>query len=419
MRESKPFARAVDHGDTGTRRRDNCQPRVPLAQCAIHNATGFDPVTANLSDLRAQIDQVDDELVAVLARRAQLTAAVGEYKTRHRLPLYVPEREAQLLAARRDKATAAGVDPALMEDILRRVMRESYASQEGDFPAAGDRSRAVVVVGGHGALGRCLSSFFARSGYALRTLEKDDWEQAPALLANAGLVLVAVPIEHTCAVIANLPTLPDDCILADVTSVKQAPLQAMLAAHAGPVVGLHPMFGPDVQSLAKQVVVVCPGRDDTRCRWLLEQLGIWGAVLREELPERHDRAMEMIQAMRHFTSMVYGIFLQRQQADLQQLMRLSSPIYRLELAMVGRLFAQSPVLYADIIMAATGLPALLEQYRSVLDDLLQRVRERERDGLIADFNGAREYFGELAPALLRESSELLRKAHDARDPALG
>lgn len=382
-------------------------------------ATGSDAVTSTLSDLRAQIDRVDDELVAVLARRAQLTAAVGEHKTRHRLPLYVPEREAQLLAARRERAAAAGLDPALMEDILRRVMRESYASQETDFPCAGDRSRPVVVVGGAGALGRCLSSFFVRSGYTVRTLEKDDWEQAPALLANAGLVLVAVPIERTCAVIASLPTLPHDCILADVTSVKQAPLQAMLAAHAGPVLGLHPMFGPDVQSLAKQVVVVCPGRDDARCRWLLDQFGIWGAVLREELPERHDRAMELIQAMRHFTSMVYGIFLQRQDADLQELMRLSSPIYRLELAMVGRLFAQSPVLYADIIMAAAGLPALLEQYRSVLDDLLQRVREHQRDALIADFNSARAYFGDLAPALLRESSELLRKAHDARDPSLG
>lgn len=376
-------------------------------------------MTSDLSNLRTQIDQIDDELVSVLARRAQLTRAVGEHKTRHGLSLYVPAREAELLAARRATAAAAGLDPDLMEDILRRVMRESYASQESDFPASGDRRRPVVVVGGRGALGRCLASFFARSGYVLRTLEKDDWEQAPALLADAGLVLIAVPIENTCAVIANLPSLPPDCLLADVTSIKQAPLQAMLAAHPGPVVGLHPMFGPDVRSLAKQVVVVCPGRDSARSQWLLDQFGIWGAVLREEPPQRHDRAMELIQAMRHFTSMVYGIFLQRQEADLQELMRLSSPIYRLELAMVGRLFAQSPALYADIIMAAAGLPALLESYRGVLDDLLVRVRERQREALIEDFQSARAYFGELAPALLRESSELLRKAHDARDPNLG
>ena len=372
-----------------------------------------------LTDLRARIDKLDDELIDLLARRTRLTAAVGALKSRHRLPLYVPEREAQLLAARREKAGAAGVDPALMEDVLRRIMRESYSSQEADFPAAGPLDRPVVIVGGEGALGRCLASFFTRSGYVLRTLDKDDWEQAPELLANAGLVLMAVPIAQTCELIANLPPLPPDCILADVTSIKRAPLQAMLAAHAGPVVGLHPMFGPDVKSLAKQVVVVCPGRDETRCGWLLEQFAIWGAVLRQEKPEHHDRAMELIQAMRHFTSMVYGIFLQRQQADLQELMRLSSPIYRLELAMVGRLFAQSPQLYVDIIMAADGLSGLLEDYRGVLDDLSRRVREHQRDELIEDFNSARQFFGDLAPALLRESSELLRKAHDARDPHAG
>lgn len=388
-----------------------------LAQCLSDPLLAGQPtVTSPLAELRAGIDQADDELVAVLARRIRLTAEVGALKSRHGLPLYVPEREAQLLAARREKAAAAGVDADLIEDILRRVMRESYSAQGTDFPAAGDCSRAVVVVGGGGALGRCLASFFMRSGYTVRILEKDDWEQAPTLLADAGLVLVAVPIEHTLAVIAKLPQLPDDCILADITSIKQAPLKAMLDVHRGPVLGLHPMFGPDIKSLAKQVVVVCAGRDAQRCQWLVDQFGIWGAVVREELPERHDRAMEMIQAMRHFTSMVYGIFLQRENADLDELMRLSSPIYRLELAMVGRLFAQSPELYADIIMAADGLPALLDQYRGVLDDLLKRVRNHQRAELIEDFNQARDYFGDLAPALLRESSELLRKAHDARSP---
>lgn len=70
-------------------------------------------------------------------------------------------------------------------------------------------------------------------------------------------------------------------------------------------------------------------------------------------------------------------------------------------------------------MAAEGLPELLEQYRGVLDDLFKRVQQRQRDELIEDFNSAGRYFGDLAPALLRESSELLRKAHDARDPHAG
>lgn len=373
-------------------------------------------MATSLAELRTQIDQLDQRLIALLAERADLTRAVGDYKHRHRLPLYVPEREAELLGARREQARAAGLDPALLEDILRRVMRDSYASQQAQFPATGDTSRPVVIVGGGGALGQLLTGFFQRSGYRVQVLEKDDWPQAPAWCATAGLVLMAVPIERTCAIIHALPPLPADCVLADITSVKRAPLTAMLETHAGPVVGLHPMFGPDVGNLAKQVVVVCHGRAPQHCQWLLEQFTVWGAVLREEQPDRHDRAMVLIQAMRHFSSMVYGIFLQREGADLHELMRLSSPIYRLELAMVGRLFAQNPALYADIILAAEHLPELIGHYRDTLDALLKLVGDGDRDALIAQFNSASAWFGELAPALLHESADLLRKAHDARDP---
>ncbi|MBK1992501.1 prephenate dehydrogenase/arogenate dehydrogenase family protein, partial [Campylobacter sp. 2018MI35] len=91
-----------------------------------------------------------------------------------------------------------------------------------------------------------------------------------------GMVIVSVPIHVTEQVIAKLPRLPSDCILVDLASVKNGPLQAMLAAHDGPVVGLHPMFGPDSGSLAKQVVVWCDGRQPEAYQWFLEQIQVWG-----------------------------------------------------------------------------------------------------------------------------------------------
>ena len=54
------------------------------------------------------------------------------------------------------------------------------------------------------------------------------------------MVVVTVPIDKTVDVIRQLPKLPDDCILTDLTSIKQEPLDAMLTAHDGPVVGVAP-----------------------------------------------------------------------------------------------------------------------------------------------------------------------------------
>lgn len=369
-----------------------------------------------LERLRREIDRADASLIEILARRASLTRQVGDVKRERSLPLYDRDREASLLRARRDEAERHGVDPGLVEDLLRRMIRDSYAAQEERFPATGNTTRPIVIVGGAGAFGRRLGGFFRRSGYVVRELEREDGERAAEICAKASAVLVSVPIDVTVDVISQLPDLPEDCVLADVTSVKAAPLRAMLDRHLGPVVGLHPMFGPDVRSLAKQLVVVCPGRKVDDAHWLLDQFVLWGAALREEDPAEHDRAMVTIQAMRHFTTMVYGAFLARTEADLDSLWRLSSPIYRLELTMVGRLFAQNAELYADIMLAADGLGEQADAYRDAFDQLLAAWKAGRREDVVAIFDEARAHFGARAGTLLDESADLLRRAHDARDP---
>ena len=50
-----------------------------------------------LAQLRAQIDALDSELVDLLHRRSQLTAQVGQVKSRTGMPIYVPEREDELI----------------------------------------------------------------------------------------------------------------------------------------------------------------------------------------------------------------------------------------------------------------------------------------------------------------------------------
>ncbi|MBL0029271.1 MAG: bifunctional chorismate mutase/prephenate dehydrogenase [Rhodanobacteraceae bacterium] len=373
----------------------------------------------SIDDLRQQIDTLDRQLVDLLVERSRVTAAIGAFKRERGLALYVPERESELLNARREQAQAAGADPDMVEDVLRRVMRGSYASQETALPAVGDIRQPVVILGGRGAMGRLMAGLFERSGYPVRVIDVDNLDDLPDAVVDAGLVMVSVPIDRTAQVIAALPKLPEHCLLCDITSVKQMPLDAMLSAHAGPVVGLHPMFGPDVKSLVKQVIVVCHGRESSRCDWLLRQLEAWGGLLREESPAAHDQSMQMIQAMRHFTTIAYGVFLSRQPADLERLLRLSSPIYRLELAMVGRLFAQSPMLYADIMLQADHLPDLISDYRHALDELLALVRGDDREGLVARFRAVQAYFGDLAPKLLTESADLLRKMHDAQGGKAG
>ncbi|QSX42541.1 bifunctional chorismate mutase/prephenate dehydrogenase [Shewanella cyperi] len=372
--------------------------------------------TAELEKLRGLIDGVDNQLLHLLRKRLDLVAQVGAVKHAAGLPIYAPAREAAMLGKRREEAQAMGVNPQLIEDVLRRLMRESYLSEKDvGFKQIKPDLGQIVIIGGKGQLGRLFAQMFSLSGYRVQILDKDDWQVADSLFAGAGLVLVTVPIGSTCELIrSRLGNLPQDCILADLTSIKEAPLNAMLETHNGPVVGLHPMFGPDVGSLAKQVVVVCHGRGQTQYQWLLEQIGIWGARLVEAEAVRHDKAMQLVQAMRHFSSFVYGLNLCREQADIDSLLEFSSPIYRLELAMVGRLFAQDPQLYADIIFAQQGSLEVIADYLDNYREALALLQAGDRQGFISRFNEVARWFGDYAAQFQRESRAMLQSVNDMK-----
>ncbi len=366
-----------------------------------------------LTVLRDQIDDIDSQLVDLLAQRLAVTTQVGKLKSQVGMPIYAPEREAQLLAKRREQAVKHGVSPELVEDILRRMMRDSYISQDSSgYQCINPNCKKVVVIGGAGQLGKIFVDLFQRSNYHVEILEQEHWPQSNNILKDAGLVLVAVPIRITSMIIQQLNSLPDDCILADVTSIKNTPLYEMLKVHQGPVVGLHPMFGPDVTGLVRQTIIACEGRHAHKYHWLLEQFRVWGAKIYPVDAEAHDQAMAMVQVMRHFSTIVYGYHLMTEGADLNQLIEMSSPIYRLELMMVGRLFAQDPVLYTDIIFANSDNIAMMKRFAYRFLELLEEVELGDKDEFIRLFSQVADWFGDYADIFLAESKALLQKTHE-------
>ncbi|WP_282166642.1 bifunctional chorismate mutase/prephenate dehydrogenase [Shewanella japonica] len=372
--------------------------------------------TLDLENLRELIDGVDKQLLNLLRKRLDLVAQVGTVKHAAGVPIYAPQREASMLAKRRKEASEMDISPQLIEDILRRLMRESYLNEKDvGFKQVKTDLGHIVIVGGEGQLGGLFSQMLTLSGYQVKSLDKDDWHRADELFDGAGMVIVTVPIKITCDLIRDkLNNLPEQCILADLTSIKSEPLNAMLEAHKGPVVGLHPMFGPDVGSLAKQVVVVCDGRGAESYQWLLEQITIWGARIVNENAEKHDKAMQLVQAMRHFSSFVYGVNLCKEEADIESLLQFSSPIYRLELAMVGRLFAQDPELYADIIFAQEGSQVAISDYLDNYRDALTLLQTGNREAFVAQFKDVAKWFGDFAPQFQHESRAMLQSVNDMK-----
>lgn len=85
--------------------------------------------TQRIEQLRANIDDVNEELLDLLVRRLDLSVQVGEIKQKAGLPLYSEDRERDLLGRFRSEAIDHGIDPDYVEELMAVVLVHSRAAQ--------------------------------------------------------------------------------------------------------------------------------------------------------------------------------------------------------------------------------------------------------------------------------------------------
>ncbi len=366
---------------------------------------------ADLSDLRREIDAIDQQVVDLLSKRQKQVEHVVALKKAHNLQVYHPAREEDLISARRQQAKEAGLCPDYIEELYRIIMRRSRVEQTDQMAVKAVKPGAtVLIVGGTGEMGRYFVNWFAGAGYLVRSMGSGDWDNVAALCEGIDLCIISVTIDRTPEIIERIsPYLPPGAVLTDVTSVKKAPLEAMLKAHSGPVLGLHPLFGPTTSTLDKQIVVATPGRDDDACQWVIDQFSLWGSVIVMSDAGEHDEIMEFVQSLRHFATFAFGQFLAAKKVPLARTLEFSSPIYRLELGMVGRLFAQDSALYAEIIFATPERRALLKEYIGSVSKNLEMLERGDKAEFEQEFEKIALWFGPFGEQAMRESSFLIDK----------
>jgi isochorismate pyruvate lyase len=89
------------------------------------------PVTTEtLADLRREIDDIDEQIVRLLASRLGVVQRVLKVKTRDGLPANIPERVEEVVAAARQRAEAQGVPPDLAELLWRDLVAWTIAYED-------------------------------------------------------------------------------------------------------------------------------------------------------------------------------------------------------------------------------------------------------------------------------------------------
>ena len=237
------------------------------------------------------------------------------------------------------------------------------------------RQPVIGIVGSEGAYGRWLRRFFEER-MQLRVLGHDPAapsDTSETLLAEADVLLFAAPIRSTEAIIDDMlgqsAGRERGRLWLDITSIKQAPVAAMLRSQAE-VVGLHPMTAPPkAPTLKGKVLVICEARLDAWRDWLQALFAALQAECVRVTPEYHDRAMALIQAMVHATHLAEAGVLRSHSQHLgppSALLPLRSASFELDVAVITRILSLNPQIYEDIQF---GNPYALEMLDSLLDEL--------------------------------------------------
>ena len=85
--------------------------------------------TENLTELRHQIDEIDNQLLEILAKRMRISQEIGQYKKEHNMPILQTGRYDEILNKRISMAEKMGMDGNFMKTILEAIHEESIRQQ--------------------------------------------------------------------------------------------------------------------------------------------------------------------------------------------------------------------------------------------------------------------------------------------------
>ncbi|MBP9842347.1 MAG: prephenate dehydrogenase/arogenate dehydrogenase family protein [Simkaniaceae bacterium] len=190
------------------------------------------------------------------------------------------------------------------------------------------------------------------------------------LIPRVDVLMIGVPIQDTLEILEKIaPLMREDQLLLDITSLKMAPCAAMLKAKCS-VIGMHPLFGPSIDTLQGKHLAFCPVRPGPWKEIVLSWFQ--GAEIIETTPEHHDEMMAMTQALVHFINMAF-ITLLKEKMPLKELSPFATPTYDMQLNLARRILSGSPALYASIQRENSFFPAILDHLEQVIADLKKLV----------------------------------------------
>ena len=281
----------------------------------------------------------------------------------------------------------------------------------------------IAVIGGTRGLGRWIAAFLSDKGLNVvitgrnrvtgeSVSKKLGVEYTPDNLkaaSSADIVIVSLPIDVTPDIIRKIgPEMKKGSLLLDVTSVKEEPSRIMnkYAANGVEVLPCHPMFGPRIESLDGQVVVLTPDKTGIWYDKVLEFLESENTRVIVTTPEIHDRMMSIVQGLTHFAYISIASTIEKLDIDVKESRKFASPIYSLMLDTIARITAQNPYLVYSIQTKNKFIEETHETFLKTFTELKDMIPNEKEEDFVHAMSSAAKHLDDIESALGRSDKAI-------------
>jgi chorismate mutase/prephenate dehydrogenase len=338
-----------------------------------------------LLELRQRLDEVDDGIIDLIAERQAIVTTIGEHKMKSGAPLRHYAREREVIDRGVARAESLGMSGRVAREIFETLIHHSLGKQEAHKLVQSEhgQGKQALVIGGLGRMGEWMSLYLDMVGYRVDVADPvqkaspfdriEDWE---SVIDNYDLVVVAVPLRPSNAILHRLAELKPRGLVFDIGSLK-SPMRSGLQALADAgcrVCSVHPMFGPNEIGLSGRHILFVDVGDSAA---LAEARALFAHTAAECVDlslEEHDEVMAWVLGLSHLVNIAFASALAESGEAVPLLRRISSSTFNAQLKVAAQVVSENPHLYYEIQQGNAMTGQVVAHFLRVFENLARAVR---------------------------------------------
>lgn len=264
----------------------------------------------------------------------------------------------------------------------------------------------IGIIGGRGKTGCQFARIFRKIGFKVVVSDLKTKLTNQELIEKSDVIVFSVPLHLSEKIIQQeVRNVREGQVVLDVSSLKERQVKSMNAGK-GETIGMHPLFGPSHKDFKGLSMVLCPGNCKkvtlNKFKKMFEAMGMKISVMK---PSEHDKLMAVVQVIPHLKTILAGELLREFGMSPKVPYEVSTPVYKLELDIIGRIFSQDGELYNSIIV---GNP-----YSKRLMKALSRIVKKYEGGdlktLNKRFDKVKDFLGDFSQEAFSDSERIINE----------